>query len=90
MVVLSLAVVTNQLEAADNLSHGEEAKQLGEQDAAANDLRPRDVSDLVDGRTWGGCGGGGGGLQQGTGVLDGTQGAVEVVLESGDGTIKGG
>lgn len=52
----SLSVVSNQLEAADHLAHGEEAEDLGEQDCAAGELRPRDVPDLVHGRGRGGRG----------------------------------
>lgn len=77
-----LSVVSNQLEAADHLAHGEEAEDLGEQDCAARELRPRDVPDLVHGRGRGGRGARGG-LQQALGVLDGVEGAVEVRLEGG-------
>lgn len=85
--VSGLAVVADQLEAADDLAHGEEAEHLGEQDAAADDLRPRDVPDLAHGRVLGGLGArGGGGLQQALGVLDGVDGAVEVCLDGGGGT----
>lgn len=83
LVVCSLAMVANELEAADNLANGEETKQLGGQDTAADELCSRDVSDLVGvrGRA------GGRGLQQGTGVLDGAEGAVEVVLEGSDRSV---
>lgn len=78
-MVRSLAVVSNKLEAANHLPDREETKQLSDKNAAADDLRRRDISDLVGVR-----GRGVGGLQQGTGVLDGAQGAVEVALEGGD------
>lgn len=83
--VSGLSVVPNQLEAANDLAHGEEAEQLGEQNSAADELRPREVPDLVDGRGRSGRGAGGG-LQQALGVLDGVEGAVEVRLEGGEGT----
>lgn len=80
LVVRSLAVVADELEAADNLANGEETCQLGEKDTAADNLRCRNVSDLVGIRGRAGSRG----LQQGTGVLDGAEGAVEVVLEGGN------
>lgn len=88
VAVASLSVVTNQLPAADDLAHGEESKHLGEQHAAADDLRHREVPDLLDGRGRGrGAGGGAGsGPQQGLGVLDGVDRAVEVALDGGQGT----
>lgn len=87
MVVRRLAVVSNQLEAADDLAHGEEAEDLGEQDAAAHDLGRRDVPEALESLCRGGDGRGcgGGRLQQAAGVLDGGKGAVEVALEGGDG-----
>lgn len=87
--VAGLSVVPNQLPAADDLAHGEEPQHLGEQHAAADDLRRREVSDLLDGRGRGrGAGGaGGGGPQQGLGVLDGVDRAVEVALDGGQGTM---
>lgn len=81
-MVRILAVVANQLEAANYLTNGEETKQLGEQDTATDNLCRRNVSDLVGDRGWAT-----GGLEQGTGVLDGAEGAVEVVLEGGDRSI---
>lgn len=90
VVRFRLAVVTNQLEAADHLADSEEAQQLGEQDAAADELRVRDVPDSAHD----GCGlgrgagrGAGRGLQQGAGVLEGAQCAVEVALEGGHGSV---
>lgn len=87
--VAGLSVVTNQLPAADDLAHGKESQHLGQQHAAADDLRPREVPDLLDGRGRGrGVGGaGGGGPQQGLGVLDGVDRAVEVALDGGQGTM---
>lgn len=79
-MVRSLAVVSNKLEAAKDLANGEETKQLRKQNATTDDLRPRDVPDLVGIRG----SAGGRGLEQGAGVLDGAQGAVEVALESGN------
>lgn len=76
------AVISNDLEAANHLTDGEETKQLRDQDAAADELRPRGVPDLLDERR-----GWVGGLQQGTGVLEGAQGAVEVALEGGDRSV---
>lgn len=86
-MVSRLAVVSNQLEAADDLAYGEEAEYLGKQNAAAHDLGGRDVPEALEGVGWGGGRGGRGGsrLQQGAGVLDGAEGAVEVALEGGDG-----
>lgn len=88
VAVAGLPVVPNQLPAADHLAHGEEAQHLGEQHAAPDDLRPREVPDLLDGRGRGrGAGGGaGGGPQKGLGVLDGVDRAVEVALDGGQGT----
>lgn len=88
VAVAGLSVVPNQLPAADDLAHGEESQHLGEQDAAADDLRPREVPYLLDGRGRGrGAGGGaGGGAQKGLGVLDGVDSAVEVALDGGHGT----
>lgn len=54
--VSGLSVVSNQLEAADHLAHGEETEDLGEQDCAADELHPRQVPDLVHGRSRGGRG----------------------------------
>lgn len=83
-------MVSNELEAADDLAHGEETEHLGEQDAAADDLRSRNVPGaLGDRRRVSGRGLGGGRLQQGAGVFDGAEGAVEVALERGDGTAEG-
>lgn len=79
-------MVSDQLEAADDLANGEEAEELSSQDAATHDLSGRDVLEALEGarRAAGGsCGAGG--LQQGAGVLDGSEGAVEVALEGGDG-----
>lgn len=88
VAVAGLPVVPNQLPAADHLAHGEEAQHLGEQHAASDDLRPREVPDLLDGRGRGrGAGGGaGGGPQKGLGVLDCVDRAVEVALDGGQGT----
>lgn len=88
VAVASLSVVPNQLPAANHLADGEETQHLGEQHAAADDLRPREVPDLLDGRGRGrGAGGGAGGRpQQGLGVLDGVDSAVEVALDGCHGT----
>lgn len=90
VAVASLSVVSNQLPAADHLAHGEEPQHLGEQHATSDELRPREVPDLLDGRGRGrGVGGGaGGGLQQALGVLDDVERAVEVALEGGHGAIR--
>lgn len=87
VAVAGLAVVSNQLPAANHLTHGEESQHLGDQDAAPDDLGRREVSDLLDGRgrRWGVGGAAGGGPQQGLGVLDGVQRAVEVALDRGQG-----
>lgn len=87
VVVLSLAVVSNQLEASNHLSYGEKAKDLCEQNTTTNNLCGGDVSQSLDGRRRGSGSAGGGRLQQGTGVLQGGEGSVEIVLESGDGTV---
>lgn len=89
MVVLDFAVVADQLEAANDLADGEEAKHLGEQDARANDLGGRDIAGLAEGRGRGIGGAGGGGLQERAGVLDGAEAAVQVALEGGDGAVEG-
>lgn len=90
VAVAGLAVVSNQLPAADHLADGEESEHLGEQHAAPDDLGPREVSDLLDGRggRWGVGGAAGGGPQQGLGVLDGVQRAVEVALDCGQGATR--
>lgn len=41
-------MVTHQLEAADDLTNGEEAQHLGEQDASAGDLCGGDVAGRVE------------------------------------------
>lgn len=50
MVVPSLAVVSDKLEAANHLANGEETQHLSEQDSSADNLCGGDVTDLVDGR----------------------------------------
>lgn len=80
----ALAVVADELEAADHLADGEEADALSQQDAAADELGGRDVAGALD--EGAGLGGGAlGGLQQGAGVLDALDGSLEVGLEGGDG-----
>jgi hypothetical protein len=71
-----LAVVADNLEAADHLADGEEAEALGEDDAAGDELGGADVADgLEDGL---------GGLEEAAG-LDGSPGVLVVGLEGGDG-----
>lgn len=89
VAVAGLSVIPNQLPAADDLAHGEESQDFGEQHATPDNLGRREAPDLLDGRgrRWGAGGGAGSGPQQGLGVLDGVQRAVEVALDCSQGTI---
>lgn len=78
LVVGGLAVVADDLEAADHLADGEEAQGLGEDDADRGELRGAEVADGVDG-----------GLGRGDGaVLDGAEDLLVVGLEGGDGAAS--
>lgn len=48
MVAGNLAVVADELEAADNLADGEEAEALGEDDTTGNKLGSAEAADLLD------------------------------------------
>lgn len=78
LVVGGLAVVADDLEAADHLTDGEEAQGLGEDDADGGELRGAEVADGVDG-----------GLGRGDGAgLDGAEDLLVVGLEGGDGAAS--
>lgn len=48
MVAGSLAVVTDELEAAEHLTNSEEAEALGEDNTASNELGSTNVADLLE------------------------------------------
>lgn len=88
-----LAVVADQLEPADHLPHGEEAEALRGDDAASNQLSPRDVAGLLQYRGGLRCGLGCcplGTLEQGGGVTQLLPSVLEVCLEGGGGANKRG
>ena len=72
---MGLAVVTNELEPANHLADGEEAEKLSQQDAASDDLRPRDVAHLLGVERLGE------GLDESGGVLQLLPKVLEVGLE---------
>lgn len=74
-----LAVVADELEAANHLSDGEESEALCENDAAGDELSSADVANALDG--------GAGGLENATGP-DGLPDVLVVCLEGGDGTAQ--
>ena len=79
----ALAVVANELEAADHLANGEEAEALSQQNTTTNELGGREVAGAlyeIPGLSSGAlCG-----LQKAAGVLDALYGSLEVGLEGGD------
>lgn len=94
---VAVAVVPDNLEAAEHLADGEEAEALGGDDAAGDERGLVQVAEaLGDGRglLGGGGGGGRGGLrgggEEGAGVLGGVEGVLEIGLEGGDGAGGGG
>jgi hypothetical protein len=76
LVVRSLAVVPNDLEAAKHLADGEEAEDLRSDDAGGGQLRGAQVAGVLDERLRGGDGAG----------LDAAEDGLVVGLEGGDGT----
>jgi len=88
LVVLGtvLAVVTNDLEAADHLTNGEETKTLGSHNTASNQLGRVDVAELLQhGR--GLLRSLRGGLRESAGVSNGVQHVLVVALEGLHGTM---
>lgn len=90
---VGLAVVADELEAANHLTDGEEAEALGRDDAASDEGSLVQVAEaledgggLLGGRGGGGRGSLGGGVEEGAGVLEGLSGVAEVALEGGQGT----
>lgn len=80
------AVVTNDLEAADHLTNGEETKALGSHNTASDQLGRVDVPELLHhGR--GLLRSLGGGLRESTGVADGVQHVLVIALECLHGTM---
>lgn len=80
VVRTGLAVVADELEAADHLADGEEADALGEDDAAGGELGGAEVAGLgeeVLGRGEDGA------------VLDGLPEVLVVGLDVGDGAVRG-
>lgn len=80
---VGLAVVADDLEAADHLADGEEAEALGSDDGTGGQSSGVDARGNVGGLD--GSRGGRGGAEEAAGVLDGVQGSLEVGLEGGDG-----
>lgn len=75
---VGVAVVADELEAADHLADGEEAEALSEEDTSSGDLCPGDVTDVLEGST---------GLGEERAGLDGLHEVLEVGLEGRDGAI---
>jgi hypothetical protein len=48
----NLAVVADELEAADHLTNGEESEALGKDNATSNDLGGIDIADLLEQGLW--------------------------------------
>lgn len=76
LVVSGLATVADELEAANHLADGEETEDLGEDDAASDELGSSDAAD---------------GLEESAGrdgaVADGLEEVLVVGLEGGDGAV---
>ena len=76
---VGLAVVTDELEAADHLANGEEAEALSEENTSSGDLCPGDVADVLEGSA---------SLGEERAGLDGLHEVLEVGLEGRDGAIR--
>lgn len=88
----SLAVVADELEAADHLANGEEAEALGGDDTDGDKRRRVDAAEALGSSSGllgrglsSGLGGLGGGAEEGAGVLGGLESVLGVGLEGGDG-----
>lgn len=87
---VGLAVVADDLEAANHLADGEETEALGGDHGTGGDGSGVDARGQVGGLRSGsgrrgGAGGRGGGAEKAAGVLEGVHGSLEVGLEGGDG-----
>lgn len=76
---VGLAVIADELEAADHLANGEEAQALSEEDTSSGDLCPGDVADVLEGSA---------SLGEERAGLDGLHEVLEVGLEGRDGAIR--
>lgn len=79
---VGLAVVADDLEAANHLADGEETEALGGDDGTGGDGSGVDARGQVGGLS---SGSGRGGAEEAAGVLEGVHGSLEVGLEGGDG-----